>query len=141
MVDGEIVELFWQRSENAITSAAERYQSYLTTIAYNILGSKEDAEECVNEAYLKAWNAIPPARPKLLAPFLGKIVKNFALTRLRADSAQKRGGGEKDLIFEELAECIPDSGSVEEQAESKELEQVINAFLKSLSKKNRIIFM
>lgn len=141
VTDGEIVKLFWQREEDAIKSAAEKYRGYLNTIALNILNNKEDAEECVNETFLKAWNAIPPARPKSLAPFLGRIVKNSALNLLRNARTLKRGGGEKELIFEELEECIPSAHSVEAQAEGKELEQIINLFLKSLSKNNRIVFM
>ncbi len=141
MTDEEIVKLFWQRDENAVKAARQRYQSYLGTIAYNILKSKEDAEECVNETYLKAWNAIPPARPKTLAPFLGRIAKNTALNQFRNQNTQKRGGGEKDIIFDELAECIPSAENVEQRAEAKDLEATINFFLKSLSKNHRIIFM
>ena len=111
MDDQSIIELFWNRSEDAISEANGKYGRFCYRIAYNILSSPEDAEESVSDALLSAWNAIPPRRPKLLAPFLGRITRNLAIDRLRTRNRDKRGGGEAALALEELEEVVGGSES------------------------------
>ena len=106
MDDAAIVRLYWDRNEQAIPATAEKYGSYCTAIARNILGSPEDAEECVNDAYMQAWNAMPPHRPSILSAFLGKIVRNLSLNRYRRNMADKRGGGEAPAVLEEIGELV-----------------------------------
>ena len=102
MDDAAIVALFWARDERAIPAAAEKHGSYCAGIAGSILPDRRDAEECVSDTYLRAWNAMPPHRPAVLAAFLGKITRNLALNRQRNSAAQKRGGGGAEAVFEEL---------------------------------------
>lgn len=139
MDDSKIIELYWQRNEAAISQTHEKYGRYCHSIAYNILYSNEDAEECVNDTYVKTWEAIPPARPTKFSAFIGKITRNLALDRYDESKAQKRDGGIIEAL-DELAECIPDPQS-EEIADDGELGEAINGFLASLSKRKRIIFM
>ena len=107
MEDGRIVELYWERDETAIAETQKRYGRYCHSIAYNVLHSDEDAEECVNDTYVRAWNSMPPQRPSRLAAFLGRITRNLALDRYLFDHAQKRARS-TELILDELEECIPD---------------------------------
>lgn len=92
MNDQEIIALYWAKEERAISATAEKYGGYCHTIAYNILCDHFEAEECVNDTYLGAWNSIPPQRPNRLAAFLGKITRNLALNRYKRNHAAKRGG-------------------------------------------------
>ena len=126
MDDNTIIELFWQRSEDALTAVSNRFNGYCRKIAVNILHSDEDAEECVNETWLKAWNAIPPARPSRLTAFLGRITRNLALDRYEAAHSQKRGGGEVALALDELRDI-----ATPETTDDGEITRVINAFLRS----------
>lgn len=141
MTDGEIVKLFSERSETAIAAAMEKYHSYCMKIAVNILGSREEAEECVNDAFLKAWDMIPPHMPQMLSTFLGKITRNLAINRYRQGLAVKRGNGECALAFEEMSELVSDGSCVESEAERRELVGEINAFLKTLPERKRDIFV
>lgn len=142
MEDREIIDLFWARSDNAIRQAAEKYGPYCHYIAYHILGNPEDTEECVNDTWLHAWNAIPPAKPQVLSTFLGRLTRNLALDRHREESAQKRGGGQVDAALEELAECLPQSRSPEEQTIDKiVLADALAEFLDEQKKMDRIIFV
>lgn len=145
MDDNDIIELFNERKESGLSELSAKYGTYLTSIAEKILCNHEDALSCVNDAYLKAWNSIPPAVPNVLRAFVGKIVKTVAIGMLRMSGAEKRGGGEIALVFEELDECISDNSSIEEKFEQKiEEEQIvdsINAFLKSCSEFNRRVFV
>ncbi len=141
MEDKEIIELFFRRSEKAIKETARKYGAYLSRLAYGILYSREDAEECVNDTYMKAWDNIPPACPKYLSAFLGKITRNIALNRYDMLKAAKRGGGQVPLTLDELAECIPDSSDVQRQVESQELTSLLDRFLGKLSPANRNVFM
>lgn len=141
MESKEIVELFFKRDERAIEAASDKYGSYCGKVAMNILGSREDSEECVNDTFLKAWELIPPNKPEKLSAFLGKLTRNFAINRLRQNNAQKRGGGETEAVFEEIAEFTPANFSVEEQAEKKELVKAIDEFLKKLPEKKRSVFI
>lgn len=113
MRDHEIIELYWARNESAITATAEKYGNYCHTIAYNILHSKEDAEECSNDTYLGAWSSIPPQRPNRLSIYLGKITRNLALNRYKRYTAEKRGHGQVVLALSELEACVPSEATVE----------------------------
>lgn len=141
MKDEEIVRLYLERDEKAVEATSEKYGSYCKAIARNILGSSEEAEECLNDTLFKAWSTIPPNQPDRLSSYLGRIAKTTALSRLRHISREKRGGGEMPLIFEELEECISGKSSVESELEAKELQKAINGFLKSLSASHRRMFL
>ena len=110
MDDEKIVQLYWDRDERAISATAEKYGSYCAQIARNILGDREDADECVNDAYMSAWGSMPPHRPGVLSAFLGKIVRNLSLNRYRRNTAAERGGGEAPAVLEEIGELV--SGGV-----------------------------
>jgi len=141
MEEKEIIELYWARSERAIRETAKKYGKFCHSIAYNILASHPDSEECVNDTYLHTWNAIPPTRPENLSAFLGKITRNLALKRYERDRAQKRGGGQVMLALEELGECIPDPEGLDRQMEDRELACLLNRFLAGLNGENRKIFL
>lgn len=141
MEDKDIIRLYLERSEEAINQTALKYSALLSRIAFGILRSREDAEECVSDTYMRAWNSIPPSQPKRLSAFLGKITRNLSLNRYSQLTAQKRGGGSKELALEELEECIPAAGDVQREVEDTELAELINSFLDRLSRENRIIFM
>ena len=113
MKDEEIVDLYWARSETAISETSDKYGRYCHAIAYNILYSDEDSEECVSSCWFSAWNAMPDLRPVSLRAFLGKTVRNLALKRWEEKSAQKRGSGQVAAALDELSECVPapNSGS------------------------------
>ena len=132
MEDLEIIELYWRHSERAIAESDAKYGAYCKKIAENILGNPEDAAECVNDTWLRAWNAIPPERPESLKMFLAKIVRNLAVSKARKNAAQKRGGGELDGILEEFSGCVSD---VQEQFEARELQESINHFVRTLPKR------
>ena len=140
MKDHDIVNLYWQRSEEAIPETQRVYGPYCHTVAYNLLRSAEDAEESVNDTWLAAWNAIPPARPNSLKAFLGKLTRNIAVTRLCRRSSLKRGGGMMALALEELSECLPGSFDLERTVEARELCRCIDRFLESLPERERVIF-
>lgn len=137
----EIIELFFKRDESAVEKTAETYGSYCKKIAMNILDSHEDSEECVNDAFLKAWELIPPNRPEKLSAFLGKLTRNLAINKLKYRSAEKRGSLKSDLILDELSEVISDNSSVELQQERKELIREINGFLRKLPGQKRNVFI
>lgn len=141
MDDNAIIELFFARSERAIWALDDKYGKICYSLSYNILHSRQDAEECVNDAYLGAWNAIPPARPNPLLAFLCRIVRNLSLMRYHADKAAKRGGGSYTVALEELEGCLASSHTVEGDMEEQELVQLIEDFLETLSPKNRILFI
>ena len=139
--DQKFIDLYWNRSENAITETAVKYGRYCTSIAYGILKSREDAQECVSDAYLTAWNAIPPRRPADLGTYLGKITRNLSIDRLRTRSREKRGGGEMPLALEELEEVVAGSDSPENEAVRKELTAALNRFLAGLTQQERYVFV
>ena len=141
MDDYAIIELYFARDEAAIAETADKYGRYLYTTAYNILSSSEDAEECENDTYLAAWNAMPPERPRLLLAFLSKITRNLSFKRLRAKRAEKRGGNQAVLSLEELAECIPAGGDFNEELERREFAALINRFLLRLPIAERRAFI
>lgn len=139
--DQKIIDLYWNRSENAITETAVKYGRYCTSIAYGILKSREDAQECVSDAYLMAWNVIPPRRPADLGTYLGKITRNLSIDRLRTRNRDKRGGGEMPLALEELEEVVVGSDSPENEAIRKELAASMNRFLRKLTVQERYVFV
>lgn len=141
MNDSEILDLYWNRSENAITATAEKYGNYCHTISYNILHNDEDAKECVNDTWLGAWKSIPPKRPQRLSTFLGKITRNLSLNRFKQYTTQKRGLGQTELVLSELSECVPSAGSVEQSVEEMILVQSIEQFLYALPRQKRNIFI
>ncbi len=141
MEDKSIVDLYWQRNEQAITETENKYGSYCRSIAYNILHSNEDAEECVNDTYIDAWHSMPPHRPSVLSTFLGKITRRISIDRFRHRTAEKRGGGEMPPVLDELEDCIADEESIEEEYEKQRLSDVINTFLRSLPETERKVFL
>lgn len=136
MEDSQIVELYWQKSANAISETANKYGLYCFTIAENILHNTEDSEECVNDTWLGAWNAMPPQRPDVLRVFLAKITRNLAFNRFNARNAEKRGGGEITLVLDELGECLGGGTDTEGIYEAKELRQCIRHFVRSLPERD-----
>ena len=140
MDDEKIIELFFNRSEQAIEEVDKKYGKTCHNISYNILHNKLDAEECVNDAYLGAWNAIPPARPNPLLTYLCKIVRNLSLKRYEFNTAIKRNST-YDVAMEELESCLSSPETVESEIALKELTCVIENFLDSLSTENRVIFL
>lgn len=141
MEDESIVQLYWDRNEQAIPATADKYGSYCTSIARNILGSREDAEECVNDTYLHAWNAMPPHRPKILSTFLGKLTRNLAFNRCKYNAAGKRGCGAVPVVLEELSELVSGRNDVEQALDQKELLRAIDSFLAALPQQKRRIFI
>ena len=132
MEDKQIIELYWQKNADAISETADKYGAYCLAIAENILHNAEDSEECVNDTWLRAWNAIPPQRPGALRMFLAKITRNLAFNRFHARNAEKRGGGETALVLDELGECLGGGADTEAAYEAKELRQCIRHFVRSL---------
>ncbi|MCI9114507.1 MAG: sigma-70 family RNA polymerase sigma factor [Oscillibacter sp.] len=141
MDDNAIIELFFARSEQAIRELDGKYGKVCHSLSYNILHSRQDAEECVNDAYLGTWDAIPPARPNPLLAFLCQIVRNLSLMRYHADRAAKRGGGSYTVAPEELEDCLASPRTVEGDMEEQELVRLIEDFLETLSLENRVILM
>lgn len=141
MDDASIIDLYFNRDEQAIRETDLAYGSYCKTVAHNILQNSEDVEEAVADTWLKAWNSIPPNRPMHLKLYLAKITRNIALNTYREQSAQKRGGGQVVLALEELEECVPHSDSVESTVDRTLIRDAIQAFLQQISKKDRMIFV
>lgn len=141
MDDKQIVDLYWERSETAISETSKKYGKYCSYIAYNILHNHEDCEECVNDTYMKAWNTIPPQCPSRLATFLGKITRNLSLDRFEKYTAQKRGAGQTTLVLEELKECIPASDHADQAVDDMLLAEIINGFLDTLPSETRKFFV
>lgn len=137
MTDSQILELYFRRSERAITETAASYGSYCHTIAYNILGSSQDSEECVNDTYLTAWNQIPPQRPRSFPAYLGRITRNLSIDRFRRIHAAKRGCGQLELAIDELDRTLAGPQDLEETVLRTELRDTINAFLRTLPDTDR----
>lgn len=140
MEDQAIVALYWQRSEAAISETDRKYGGYCYSIAYNILASREDAQESVSDTYFAAWEAMPPRRPKILSAFLAKLTRNTAIDRWRILTAGKRGGGQMTLALEELGDCVT-SASAEERAISREAAAAFNRCLRALPQTERRVFL
>lgn len=141
MDDKSILDLYFNRNQDAIAQTDQKYGRYCYCIAYNILTNKEDAEESVSDTYMTAWSAIPPRRPSVLATFLGKITRHISIDRWRARSASKRGGGEVTLALEELHDCIAGMQNVEMDYERKEIVKAYVNFLDTLPITERRVFL
>lgn len=140
MDDSTIIELYWQRNENAIDETNKKYGNYCFTVANNILGNKEDSDECVNDTWLKAWNVIPPKRPDIFRTFLAKITRNLSFDRYKRANAAKRKG-EMRLILDELSECVSGGNTTDEALDTKILGESITRFLRTVPTRDRNIFI
>ena len=141
MTDNEIVDLYLKRDEAALSHTAERYGVRLRGLAFRILDDWTEAEECENDAYLSAWNSIPPHEPRsYLFAYLARIARHLALDRCRARRREQRGGRLEELTAE-LSACIPSRESVEAQVEAKELAKAVDAFLHTLPEEKRDLFL
>ena len=141
MKDIDIIKLYFERSEKAISETAEKYGRYLMSIAENILFNHQDSEECVSDTYLKAWKSIPPEIPQNFRIYLGKITRNSAINRYNRNLVQKRGGNTVDVILSELESCIPSRFSVDCVLDEKLLVELIESFLYSQSSMKRSVFI
>lgn len=141
MEDFEIVELYWDRDENAITQTDRKYGKYCRKIAFSIVNDREDMEECVNDTYLQTWNSLPPQRPEKLSTYLGKICRNISINLYEKLTADKRGGNETDACLDEISELVGGSSEVEEQLDLTVLTDLINKFLRRCEKQARTVFV
>ena len=141
MEDARIVELYWERDEAAIAESSAKYGGYCYQIAFRILALREDAEECVGDTWLRAWEAMPPSRPGRLDTFLGKITRNLSLDRWRKNRAAKRGGSQVELALLELEDCLPDRNTPEHHLEAAETARAISDFLRNQPELDRILFV
>ncbi len=140
MDDSKIIELFFERSEQAIVELSDKYGERCRRIADHILSNRQDAEECVNDAYLGVWNTVPPQRPDPLFSYLCRIVRNLAIKRYHANASQKRNSV-YDVALDEIADCIPSPGSVGEELDAREAARSVNRFLSGLDRESRILFV
>ena len=140
MEDKEIVALYWQRDERAITETETRYGAFCRRIALDLLGIREDAEETVNDTWQTAWESMPTQRPERLRPWLGRVVRNLSVSRWRREHAKKRFEGVA-LLLDELEECVPAPGGVEQQIEAAELGAAIDRWLGTLPETDRALFV
>jgi len=136
-----IIDLYFSRNEKAVDETAKKYGNYCFTVSKNILKSEGDAQECVNDTYLKAWNNIPPTKPLKLKVFLGRITRNLSLDRFKFNRAKKREGSEFELLLTELEECVAHDLTVEAEFDSNLVVQIINEWLLSQIAANRKIFV
>lgn len=141
MEDSQIIELYWQKNADAISETSSKYGAYCYTIANSILRNAEDSEECVNDTWLNAWNVMPPQKPNVLRMFLAKITRSLSINRFNARNAEKRGGGEINLVLDELVDCLAGETNVETEYEVKELEQCIRRFVRGLPERDGNIFV
>ena len=141
MSDEQIVELYWQRDERAIRETDRKYQHFLLTVAHNILRDAQDCEECLNDTYLGAWNAIPPARPKVLQAFLATIMRRTAIDCYKRKKRQKRIDSELTVALSEVEELLTDGSDPAAELDARELGRVISEFIRALPKRRMYIFM
>ncbi|WP_136608084.1 RNA polymerase sigma factor [Paenibacillus dokdonensis] len=140
MEDREIIQLYFARNETAIEETSKKYRNYCTRIAHNILSNVEDSEECVNDAFLGAWEAIPPKSPDKLSSYLGRITRNIALNRFDYYTAKKRNK-EFETVLDELNDCLSSSDNVESRYEEEQMAGAISRFLQSIHEDHRNIFL
>lgn len=141
MEDERIIDLYWARSQQAVAESEAKYGAYCRAVARNILARAEDAEECVNDTWLRAWNAMPPQRPKVLQAFFGALTRNLSLDRWRRDRAEKRGGGAVELALEELEDCLAARDGVEQAVQAEDTARLISDFLRRQTKQDRVLFV
>ncbi|HZK29054.1 MAG TPA: RNA polymerase sigma factor [Clostridia bacterium] len=139
--DEAILDLYFERSEEALSATTEKYGALLRSLAWNILGDHEDVEECVSDTYMAAWNAIPPQRPEYFKAYLCKIVRNFSLDKVREKTREKRGGGSIPLILEEMEELLASNDDIARTVETQELSRMISDYLREQPDRRRIIFL
>lgn len=139
MEDTAIIELYWARNEDALTQTDQKYGTMCRTLAFHILSNRQDSEECVNDTWHRAWNTMPPQRPDSLRAYLGRIVRNLSISRLRQRTAQKRGG--IHTLFCELEDCLPAPAHVEQDLDAKELAGAISRWLRTLDTDDRVLFV
>ncbi|MBP5249296.1 MAG: sigma-70 family RNA polymerase sigma factor, partial [Lachnospiraceae bacterium] len=135
------IELYWERDEQAIAESEKKYGAYCRAVAHNILSDAEDEEECVNDTWLRAWNVIPPERPRMFSVFLGKITRNLAIDLYRRKTREKRGGGETALVLDELSECVSGNDDPVDKVMEHDLREQISNFLRSLPPEKRSVFV
>lgn len=140
MNDVEIISLFFARDEAALTESRQRYGALIRLVASRIVGDTE-AELAENDAYLDAWNSIPPRRPESLASYLSMLARRRAIDMLKSRNRKKRGGAEYEKALDELGECVPSPVTVENEVDNALLRDALDAFLGSLPEKTRIVFM
>ena len=140
MEDSAIIDLYWSRDQQAIVESDRKYGSFCAVLARNILSSLQDAEECVNDTWHRAWDTIPPQRPGSLRAYLGRIVRNLAIDRWRRNTASKRGDG-MDVMLSELEGCLPGGATPEQEMENKEITRALEGWLDTLSREERAIFL
>lgn len=141
MEDQQIVQLYWDRDESAISQTQKKYNAYLSKIAYNILGDFEDSRECVNDTYLAAWRSIPPQRPKALSAYLTKITRQITIDLLRKKTSLKRYAGEYALSLSELGDVFSEEETPEQAYDKKQLGEAISRFLHTLPTEARNVFL
>lgn len=141
MEDREIVNLFWQRSEEAVVQTQEKYERYCSEISWHVLRSREDVRECVNDTWMQTWNSIPVNRPESLKAYVGRIVRNLSLNRQKHEQRKKRGGGQISAVYEELAEMIGQEDTVAAHVEKQAFLEFLTAFLGKLGRKERDFFV
>lgn len=139
--DDEIIELYWNRDETAITATDDKYGRYLFAIAYNVLHDRMDCEECLDDTYLSTWNLIPPKRPNVFQVFLSRITRNIAIDKYRMSTAEKRIPSELTVSLNELGDCIPSVDTLEQQYRAHEIGNVLNSYLRTLSRRSLTIFI
>ena len=139
--DGQIIELYYSRDESAISETDKKYGKMLYGIAYNALHDTQACEECKNDAYLAAWKAIPPAKPRSLGAYLSVIMRRLSINRYYSESAKKKIPSEMTLSMEECSDFLPDPDSLEDDVSARELGSMINGFVSSLPEKKRYVFM
>lgn len=139
--DAQIIELYFNRSENAIAETKRKYEDYLVAISENILWNRQDVEECVSDAYIHAWNSIPPQNPLSLRAFIGSIVRNLSLDCYKKRHTKKRFGNQTSLLLSELEDCIPSQVTVEHEFDDSEIAKSITRFLLSQGEQNRALFV
>ena len=140
MTDAQIVEMYWNRNEQAITVTAEKYGTYCYSVAYGVLHNEEDSKESVNDTYMSAWNSMPPHKPAILKTFLGKITRRLSIDRWRRRNAEKRGG-EIAEVLDELSECIFPIGDPIAEMEKEMLDKTINTFVRELKDTEQRVFL
>ena len=144
MEDEAILDLYFAREEQAIAETGKKYGGYCRSIAFNILRSHEDTEECVSDTWLHTWNAIPPTRPSCLRAFVGRITRNLSFDRCKyqqAARAQKRGGGQTEILLSELADCLPGGERVDARLDAQAVTLTIEAYLRTQTRENRQLFV
>ena len=139
--DAEIVELYWQRDQAAIAATDAKYKKHLMAVAYNIVHDLQDCEECLNDTYVGTWNAIPPARPTALRAFLTTIMRRIAINRYYSNQKATRVPSEMTVALSEIEAFTDDGTSVEQEADARRIGQVISRYLRTLTKRQRYIFM